>query len=88
MEDEANGKERVFSVELRSKRSLKNISLADGSSDSVFVEGNIGKLVQATFKEGIILEVIGKNGTLRLDLREDEIRKSNEQDTSEAVDHD
>ena len=65
MENKTNGKERVFSVELKSKRNLKNITLTNGSSDSVLVEGTIGELVQATFKEGIILEVIGKNGVLR-----------------------
>ena len=69
-------KDRVFSVELKSKKNLKNISLANGSSDSVLVEGNIGELVQATFKEGIILEVIGKNGVLRIDLGDDEIAKT------------
>jgi hypothetical protein len=63
-------------VELKSKKNLKNISLANGSSDSVLVEGNIGELVQATFKEGIILEVIGKNGVLRIDLGDDEIVKT------------
>jgi len=76
MESEMQDKERVFSVELKSKRDLKNITLANGSSDSVLVEGTIGELVQATFAEGIILEVVGKNGILRIDLREDEIKKT------------
>jgi hypothetical protein len=40
--------------------------------------------VQASFKEGIILEVIGKNGTLRIDLTEDEISKTAEQTIIEA----
>jgi hypothetical protein len=84
MENNSNGKERVFSIELKSKRNLKNIILTNGSSDTVLVEGAIGKLVQATFKEGVVLEVVGKNGTLRLDLKEDEIHKSNEQTAIEA----
>jgi hypothetical protein len=77
MESTIQDKERVFSVELTSKRDLKNITLANGSSDRVLVEGTIGELVQATFAEGIILEVVGKNGILRIDLREDEITKNN-----------
>jgi hypothetical protein len=85
MENNSNGKERVFSIELKSKRNLKNIMLTNGSSDTVLIEGAIGELVQATFKEGVVLEVVGKNGTLRLDLREDEIHKSNEQTSIEAT---
>ena len=84
MKSKAINKERVFSVELKSKRNLKNVTLTNGSSDSVLVEGTIGELVQATFAEGIILEVVGKNGILRIDLREDEIRKTTEQDRTEV----
>lgn len=84
MENKAGNKERVFSVELKSKRNLKNVTISNGSSDSVLVEGTIGKLVQATFAEGIILEVIGKNGILRIDLREDEIKKTTEQNRTEV----
>jgi hypothetical protein len=84
MENKPNRKERIFSVELKSKRNLKNMTLTNGSDDAVLIEGVIGELVQATFKEDIILEVIGKNGTLRLDLRGDEIQKSIEQTAGEA----
>ena len=65
MKNKTRDKERVFSVELKSRRNLKNVTLTNSSSDSVLVEGTIGELVQATFAEGIILEVVGKNGVLR-----------------------
>jgi hypothetical protein len=84
MENKTNRKERVFSVELKSKRNLKNVTLTNGSTDSVLVEGTIGELVQATFAEGIILEVVGKNGILRVDLGEDEIKKTAEQGQNEV----
>jgi len=84
MENETDSKERVFSVELKSKRNLKNVTLTNGSSDSVLVEGTIGELVQAAFAEGIILEVVGKNGVLRIDLRKDEIKKSLSQNHPEV----
>ncbi len=71
-----SNKERFFSVELKSKRNLKNISLTNGSSDSVLLEGNLGELVQARFAEGIILEIIGKNGIFRVDLREEELKRT------------
>ena len=79
MVQEKSGKERVFSVELKSKRNLKNFTLTNGGSDTVLLEGAIGELVQATFTEGIILEIIGKNGVLRVDLREDEIKRKPQQ---------
>jgi hypothetical protein len=77
-------KERVFSVELKSKRHLKNVTLTNGSSDNVLVEGTIGELLQATFAEDIILEVVGKKGTLRIDLRKDEITKTTDQNRAEV----
>ena len=84
MKSKTKDKERVFSVELKSKRNLKNVTLTNGSSDSVLVEGTIGELVQATFAEGIILEVVGKKGILRIDLEEDEIKKTTDQDRTEV----
>ncbi len=84
MENKTNDKERVFSVELNSKRNLKNVTLTNGSSDSVLLEGTIGEFVQATFAEGIILEVIGKSGTLRVDLGENEIKKTINQNQTEV----
>lgn len=79
-----NKKERVFSVEPKSKQNLKTITLTNGTSDSVLLEGNIGELVQATFTEDIILEVVGKNGVLRIDLCEDEILKTPEKNMTET----
>jgi hypothetical protein len=75
-ENRTNGIERSFSIELRSKGDLKNVSLADGSDDRVLVEGSLGELVQATFAEGIVLEVVGRNGVLRMDLAETDISKA------------
>nr|MDO8100503.1 hypothetical protein [Candidatus Njordarchaeota archaeon] len=88
MENKTDREGRVFSVGLKSMRNLKNVSLTEGSNDGVLVEGTIGELVQATFKEGIVLEVIGRDGTLRLDLAENEIQKPTEQNASEGAAHD
>jgi hypothetical protein len=80
----SENKERVFSVELKSKNHLKNVTLTNDSNDSVIVEGTIGELVQATFAEGIILEVVGKKGILTIDLGEDEIKKTTSQNRAEV----
>lgn len=74
MKSKSINKERSFSIELVSKRNLKNVTLTNGHSDNVLVEGTIGELVQATFAEGIVLEVVGKNGTIRIDLKKEEIK--------------
>ncbi len=76
MDNKMEAAERFFSVELRAKASLKNAILANGSRDSVLVEGTIGKLVRATFVEGEVLEVVGEHGVLRINLREDEVTKA------------
>jgi hypothetical protein len=68
-------KQRVFSVELKSKTNLKNVTLSNGTTESVLLEGTIGKLVKAAFVEEVVLEVVGDQGTLRLDLRAEEIKK-------------
>ena len=79
-----NKKERVFSVELKSKKHVKNFTLTNGSTDPALIEGTLGELVQATFKEGLILEVVGTKGVLRIDLGEDEIKQINPRGTVEA----
>jgi hypothetical protein len=73
MSNKTLGKERFFTVELNSKRNLKNVTLSNGGSDIVLVEGTIGEFVQAAFADSVVFEVIGKNGVLRIDLSQDEI---------------
>lgn len=84
MKSKTKDKERVFSIELKSKANLKNVTLTNGSSDNVLLEGTIGELVQATFAEGVILEVVGKKGVLRIDLEKDEIKKTTDQNLTEV----
>ena len=84
MQEKMSNKTRVFSIELKSKRNLKNVTLNNGSSDSVLLEGSIGELIAAKFAEGVILEVIGKDGILRVDLGEEEIQKP-QPHTSEVI---
>jgi hypothetical protein len=85
MENEMEEKERFFSIELKSKADLKSVTLANGSQDSVLVEGTIGELVQATFAEGVILEVVGTTGTLRINLKAEELTHPNEKSESREV---
>lgn len=78
MNFKTENRERFFSVELQSKADLKNVTLTNGTHDNVLVEGTIGEFVRATFAEGVILEVVGKKGILRINLSENEISKCTE----------
>jgi len=74
-----NESERFFSVELKSKAHLKNVTLTNGSADSALIEGTLGELVQATFAEDIILEVVGTKGIFRINLAHHEIKGEKKQ---------
>jgi hypothetical protein len=63
----------VFTIELKSKGDVKNVSLDGG--DRVFIEGSLGQLKKAQFDEDLVLEVIGSNGELRIDLGTKDIQK-------------
>ena len=71
--------ERFFSVDLNSKAHLKNVTLTNGSSSSALIEGTLGELVQATFAEDEILEVVGTKGTFRINLSQREIKEAKKQ---------
>jgi hypothetical protein len=69
--------ERFFSIELNSKNHIKTISITkDSQKETALIEGSIGTFIEATFNEGVILEVIGTKGTLRLDLHSEEIKNN------------
>jgi hypothetical protein len=68
-------KERFFSVELKSKTNLKNVTMTNGGHENVLVEGTIGELQRAEFADGIVLVIVGDQGTLRVNLTKDEIKK-------------
>ena len=68
-------KERSFSVELKSKVNLKNMTLSDRSHENAVIEGTIGKLEHAEFVEDSVLEVQGVKGVLRIDISENEIKR-------------
>jgi hypothetical protein len=65
----------VFSVEMKSKRHVRNISISDEAHDRVFFEGDLGELEGVAFIGGSMLEVRGSNGVLRVELGEDKTRK-------------
>ena len=62
----------MFSIELGSKGDVKNVRLEN--DEKVLIEGSIGSFIQARFLEDLVLEVIGSNGELRLDLNMNDLQ--------------
>lgn len=67
--------EHSFSIEMKSKKHVKSISISDEAHDLVLFEGYLGELEGLSMIEGAAIEVKGANGTLRIDISEDELRK-------------
>jgi hypothetical protein len=74
METTERNRERSFSIELKSITHLKSMAMTSATTQGVLIEGVLGELQQAHFAEGIILEVVGSCGILRVDLGEGEIK--------------
>ena len=71
--------ERFFSIELKSKVNLKNVTMTNGGHENVLLEGTLGQLQQASFAEGLIFEVVGDKGVLRINLSQEEISNQKQQ---------
>ena len=67
--------ERGFSLELNSNEHMKRFTILEGAKSRVLVEGFLGVPQQITLVEGLMLEVKGSNGVLRMDMTEDELRR-------------
>ena len=64
-----------FSVELKPKEHVKNLSLSDEGRERVLVEGDLGELKELDVLEGLVFQLKGANGNLTLDLTEEEISR-------------
>jgi len=64
---------RTFSIELRSANTLRSASFVHGSDGEVEIEGTLGTLESVSFPEGMVLQIVGSEGTLQVDLGQDEI---------------
>ncbi len=74
MEKETRNKTCSFSIELRSKANLKNLTLTNDLSQNVLIDGVLGDLERVNFAEAIIVEIVGSNGVLRVDVSPQEFK--------------
>ena len=65
--------EHGFSVEMKSKEYVKTISMNDGGREGVLFEGVLGELVELGVMDEAVLLIQGANGTVRVDMTEDEL---------------
>ena len=75
--------ERFFSVELKSKVNLKNITLTNGAKKMFWSKAVLASYNAQNLAEGIILEVVGDKGVLRINLSPDEITQKENQEKEE-----
>ncbi len=61
-------REYSFSVEMGSKMDVSHVSLTDDLADGVLIKGSLGALRCVALLEGVVLEVRGSKGVLRLDI--------------------
>lgn len=73
METNPESKDRYFCIELKSKTSLKKITITNSSQENALIEGTIGELQKIEFVEGIILEITGSKGLLTVDISQNEL---------------
>ncbi len=65
---------RGFTIELKSRNLVKSVAVPNGAR-GVLIEGTIGTLKRVSFLDGVVLEVAGEKGTLRVDLASDDLTK-------------
>lgn len=64
---------RAFSIEMGSKDNLSHVSLTDESSEGVLIKGKLGEIVEISHPKGLMMEIEGNLGVLRLDLSKEEL---------------
>jgi len=68
-------KEHSFSIEMKSEHCVRRMSFLDEENNHVFFEGFLGELKNIAMVEGVMLEIEGKNGVLKLDITQQEMEK-------------
>jgi len=73
-EKRADRNGRAFSIELKSMRHVERIAMPYETDDGVLIEGFLGNAGELSLVEGVMLEVRGDNGVVRIEMGEEELR--------------
>ena len=66
--------EHSFSVEMNSEKCVRQMSFLEGENNHVFFEGFLGKLKGVSLIEGLMLQIEGANGVLRVDIALEDLK--------------
>ena len=61
-----------FSVQMKTTKSVSGIAV-NRKKDGVFLEGELGLILDIELIEGKVLTIIGENGTIRIDISWEEL---------------
>ena len=61
-----------FSVQMTNTMSVSGI-VVNRKKDGVFLEGELGLILDLELIEGKVLTIIGENGTIRIDISKEEL---------------
>lgn len=67
--------EHSFSIEMKSEHCVRRMSFHDKENSHIFFEGFLGALKNVSMVEGVMLEIEGINGVLKLDIAQHEMEK-------------
>jgi hypothetical protein len=64
--------EHSFSVQMKKAKSISGLAISR-KKDRVFLEGELGLIKDIELIEGKVLTIQGENGTIRIDISEEEL---------------
>jgi len=64
-----------FSIELKSEDAVRKMSYLNDENGRIFFEGSLGELKNVNMVEGVMLEIEGSSGTLRLDINQRDMER-------------
>ena len=62
-----------FSVDMTNAKSVSGLAV-NRKKDGVFLEGELGLLMDIELIEGRVLTITGENGTIRIDITKEELK--------------
>jgi hypothetical protein len=68
-------KKGFFSVDIKSKKHLSNISISNKPHEQAVIEGFLGEYSEIGMIENALVQFKGTNGVLRIDISKDELWK-------------
>lgn len=63
----------AFSIEIKSMRYVKRVAMPNENGDSLLIEGFLGSSAELSLVEGVMLEIRGDNGMVRMEIGEEEL---------------